>query len=157
LHRALHLDAHTFLQGLLQVEDKLTMAHGLESRVPFLDNELLDLLLQMPPNLKATKGISKRILKQAMASLLPAAALEGRKQGFTPPAQSWFRGPHRALLHRVLTARDSRLRIYCHPEALGRVLEEFETKRGNHRQLIWSLLLLERWHRLFIEGVPLAA
>ncbi len=157
LHRALHFDAHTFLQGLLQVEDKLTMAHSLESRVPFLDNELLNLLLQMPANLKATKGISKWILKQAMASLLPAASLDRRKQGFTPPEQSWFRRPNRALLHRVLTAPDSRLRIYCRPQALGRVLQEFETKQGNHRQLIWSLLLLERWHRLFIEEIPLAA
>jgi asparagine synthase (glutamine-hydrolysing) len=157
LHRALAFDAHTFLQGLLQVEDKLTMAHGLESRVPFLDNDLLDLLLRMPSELKAVRGVAKKILKQAMTALLPAEALGRRKQGFTPPEQSWFRGPNRPFLHRILLGPESRLPLYCRPEVVRQILEEFETKQRNHRQLIWSLLLLERWHRLFIEQQPLAA
>jgi asparagine synthase (glutamine-hydrolysing) len=157
LHRALAFDAQTFLQGLLQVEDKLTMAHALESRVPFLDNELLELLLQMPANLKAVNGVSKLILKKAMTALLPEEALNRRKQGFTPPEQSWFRGPNRGLLLRLLTGPESRLHLYCRPEAVQQILREFETRQGNHRQLIWSLMLLERWHRLFIEQMPLAA
>lgn len=151
LQRALTFDAATFLQALLHVEDRLTMAHALESRVPFLDNDLLDLVLGMPADLQAVKGTSKRILKEAMAGLLPAETLVRRKQGFTPPEQTWFRRESRPFLHRTLTGPESCLSLYVRPEFVRRVLHEFEMEGRNHRQLIWSLLLLERWHRVFIE------
>jgi asparagine synthase (glutamine-hydrolysing) len=128
------------------------MAHALESRVPFLDNELLELVLAMPPELQAVKGTAKRILKEAMTDLLPPQTLVRRKQGFTPPEQTWFRRENRGFLYRTLTGPDSRLRVYLRPEFVRRVLVEFEEEGRNHRQLIWSLLLLERWHRIFVEG-----
>jgi len=152
LHRALTLDMQTFLQGLLLVEDKLSMAHGLESRVPFLDNELFELLRRMPADLKMRGHTGKWILKEAMRELLPPQTLQRPKQGFTPPEQTWFRGPNRAFVYQLLMSPDSRLRCYVRPEAVESIWDEFIGHRRNHRQLIWSLLLLERWHRVFVDG-----
>ena len=69
------------------------MAHSLEARVPFLDNELVELARRIPSRLKHGDGGGKRILREAMQGLLPTEILEKPKQGFSPPDQSWYRGP----------------------------------------------------------------
>ncbi|UCE86763.1 MAG: asparagine synthase C-terminal domain-containing protein [Deltaproteobacteria bacterium] len=153
LHRALHVDFHTFLHGLLLVDDKLSMAHSLEARVPFLDNELLDLCVRIPSALKfsAERG-AKYVLKRAMDGLLPAAVLERRKQGFTPPDATWYRGANRAYLEGVILSERALQRDVFRPSALRRMLDEHMSGRANHRFLIWSVLCLEWWHRIFVDG-----
>ena len=91
--KALYFEAKTFLHGLLVVEDRVSMAHSLEVRVPFLDNELVEIARRIPSHLKHSNGGGKRLLRRAMRGLLPDEILEKRKQGFSPPDESWYRGP----------------------------------------------------------------
>jgi asparagine synthase (glutamine-hydrolysing) len=155
LNRALYFDAQTFLHGLLVVEDKLSMAHSVETRVPFLDRDLVDYVLTIPSALKLYNSTSKYILKQAMASLLPQDTLVRRKQGFTPPDASWYRGPLRPQVESLLLSKRSLERDYFQPDTIHCIVQEHMTGQRNHRFLLWSLMVFEWWNRLFIDGEPL--
>lgn len=176
LNASLYFELKTFLHGLLVVEDKLSMAHSLETRVPFLDNELVDFALQLPASLKvpalavalsvdenlagkrqlfeAERNQGKVVLRQAMQRVLPPAAAQRKKQGFSAPDASWFRGESIEYLSRLL--RDPKARIYefLDPPYVQRVLDEHTSGRVNHRLLIWSLLSFEWWCRSFLESFP---
>lgn len=154
IDRALCFDFKTFLPALLLVEDRLSMAHGLESRVPFLDNDLVDACLGLPTSVKLrgqtseqSPRIAKWILKEALKDLLPATILERRKQGFTPPDATWYRGAHRPYIENILLSPISLERGLFRPTALKALLEEHFNGSKNRRFLIWSLLCLEIWHR----------
>ena len=156
LSKALYFEAKTFLHGLLLVEDKVSMAHSLEVRVPFLDNELVALAERIPSRLK--HGLEgKQLLRKAMAPLLPEGIVDKRKQGFSPPDQSWYRGPTMDYLREILLDPRSLERGYFQPSYVRRVLEEHLDGRVNHRLLIWSLLCFEWWNRLFMDGDAAAA
>ncbi len=150
--KALYFEAKTFLHGLLIVEDRVSMAHSLEVRVPFLDNELVDIARRIPSRLKHQQGDGKRILRRAMRGLLPAEILEKPKQGFSPPDESWYRGPTMQDIRKLLLDPRTTERGYFQPPAVRRVLDEHEQGRHNHRLLIWSLLCFEWWNRLFVDG-----
>ncbi|MDP9308731.1 MAG: asparagine synthase (glutamine-hydrolyzing) [Actinomycetota bacterium] len=152
LTKALYFEAKTFLHGLLVVEDKVSMAHSLEARVPFLDNELVDLAVRIPSRLKHADGGGKRLLRQAMKGLLPDEIIEKQKQGFSPPDQSWYRGPTMDYIREILLDPRSLNRGYFQPAYVIRILEEHVHGRINHRLLIWSLLCFEWWNRLFMDG-----
>jgi asparagine synthase (glutamine-hydrolysing) len=176
LNGSLYFELKTFLHGLLVVEDKLSMAHSLETRVPFLDNELVDFALRLPPALKVPalalavsvdeNAIGKRqllevdradgkaILREAMQRVLPEAAAQRNKQGFSAPDASWFRGESIEYLNRLL--RDPKARIYefFEPAYVARILDEHTSGRINRRLLIWSLLSFEWWCRSFLESFP---
>ena len=113
VNHSLYFEAKTFLHGLLVVEDKISMAHGLESRVPFLDNELVDFAMRVPVSFKLEAGLlrdaideddvvkrqrfresaeGKTVLRKAMQRLIPAEIIDRKKQGFSGPYQSWYRG-----------------------------------------------------------------
>lgn len=155
--KALYFEAKTFLHGLLVVEDKVSMAHSLEVRVPFLDNQLVDLALRIPLHLKYADGSGKRILRRAMSGLLPAEIVEKEKQGFSPPDGSWYRGQTMNYIREILLDPRSLNRGYFQPAYIRRVLAEHMEGRINHRLLIWSLLSFEWWNRLFIDGEPVSA
>ena len=150
--QTLYFEAKTFLHGLLVVEDRVSMAHSLESRVPFLDNELVEVARRIPSRLKHSNGGGKRILRRAMHGLLPDEIIEKPKQGFSPPDESWYRGPTMEQIRSLLLDRRTTERGYFQPAALRRVLDEHEAGRRNNRLLIWSLLCFEWWNRLFIDG-----
>jgi asparagine synthase (glutamine-hydrolysing) len=151
LDRALYFETKAFLHGLLVVEDKVSMAHGLEARVPFLDNELADLALRIPARLKyGARG--KDVLRDAVATLLPAALVDKPKQGFSPPDQSWYRGATRGYIESVLLDPRTESRGLIRPEYVRNVLDEHFAGRENHRLLVWSLLAFEWWCRLFLDG-----
>jgi asparagine synthase (glutamine-hydrolysing) len=152
LEKALYFEAKTFLHGLLVVEDKVSMAHSLEVRVPFLDNALVALAERIPARIKhGSGGGGKELLRKAMAPLLPPVIVEKRKQGFSPPDQSWYRGPTMNYLREILLDPRSLGRGYFQPSFVRRVLEEHLDGRVNHRLLIWSLLCFEWWNRLFMD------
>jgi asparagine synthase (glutamine-hydrolysing) len=151
LSKALYFEAKTFLHGLLVVEDKVSMAHSLEVRVPFLDNELVALGERIPARLKHGRE-GKQLLRKAMEPLLPAEIIEKRKQGFSPPDRSWYRGPTMDYIRELLLDPRSLDRGYFQPPYVKRVLEEHLEGRVNHRLLIWSLLCFEWWNRLFMDG-----
>jgi len=155
--KALYFEAKTFLHGLLLVEDRVSMAHSLEVRVPFLDNELVDLATRVPTRVKHADRDGKRLLRKAMAPLLPRELVEKPKQGFSPPDQSWYRGPTMDYIREILLDERSLGRGYFKPDYIRRMLNEHLEGRINHRLLIWSLLSFEWWNRLFIDGLPTPA
>jgi asparagine synthase (glutamine-hydrolysing) len=149
---ALTFEARTYLQGLFMVEDKLSMAHSLESRVPFLDNDLVDFACAIPARYKLGEGTSKLVLRRAMRGLIPDHILEARKQGFTPPEDAWYRGPALPYLREVILSPRSLARGHFRPEALELVFAEHLSGRRSHKKLLWSLLCFEWWNRVFVDG-----
>jgi asparagine synthase (glutamine-hydrolysing) len=154
LDKALYFETKTFLHGLLIVDDRLSMAHSLEDRVPFLGNELVEVARRIPSNLKYANGTGKSILRAAMAGLLPEEISAKQKQGFSPPDGSWYRGPTMDYIREILLEKRSLDRGYFECDYVVRILDEHVTGRVNHRLLIWSLLCFEWWNRLFIDGEP---
>jgi asparagine synthase (glutamine-hydrolysing) len=152
MSRALYFETKTFLHGLLIVEDKVSMAHSLESRVPFLDNGLVDVARRIPSSLKQGNGTGKRLLRDAMREFLPAEIIEKPKQGFSPPDQAWYRGESMAYIKQILLDPRTLDRGYFRDEYIRRVLQEHLEGKVNHRLLIWSLLAFEWWNRLYIDG-----
>ena len=152
LDKALYFDAKTFLHGLLVVEDKLAMAHGLEARVPFLDDELVRVAASIPAQYKLAGGTGKLVLREALKGLLPDAIVDKQKQGFSPPDQSWYRGPSMSYLQEILLGPRALDRGYIEPAFVREVVDAHVAGRHNHRLLLWSLLCFEWWQRLFIDG-----
>ena len=155
LHRALYFDFKTFLNGLLVVDDKLAMAHSVEARVPFLDNGLVELVSRIPSSFKFAQGQSKVVLKRAMRGLLPGETLQRRKQGFTPPDQSWYKLSAWDYVRELVLGKRARERGYFEPSRLERILDDHLNDRCNNRFLIWSLMCFEWWNRLFVDRDPL--
>jgi asparagine synthase (glutamine-hydrolysing) len=144
LNRLLDLNLRTYLlDDLLVKVDRMSMAHGLEVRSPFLDSDLLDYASRLPPTLKA-RGLSlKRVLRAAVRDLLPPEILERGKRGFGVPLDRWFREDLRPYVASTLGAPDARVRRHLAPEAVDRLLAEHQTGRRNHGQALWTLLTLE--------------
>ena len=152
--KALYFERKTFLNGLLVVEDRVSMAHSLEARVPFLDNALADLAGRIPSQLLCSGGEGKPVLRAAAAGLLPEDIVRGRKQGFSPPDRSWYRGPTMDYIRAILLDDRSLSRGWFEPDAIRRTINEHIEGRINHRLLLWSLLSFEWWNRLFMDGDP---
>jgi asparagine synthase (glutamine-hydrolysing) len=164
LDKALCFDMQTFMHGLLIVEDRLSMAHSVESRVPFLDNALVDFCLNLPGEVKLRAAAdetqpptAKWILKQALSDLLPQEVLQRRKQGFTPPDASWYRNVNRAYIEQLLLSPTAMARGLFRPQGVKEILEAHFNGQRNHRFLIWSLMCLECWHRLLLDPAELVA
>jgi asparagine synthase (glutamine-hydrolysing) len=172
INAALYFESKTFLHGLLLVEDKLSMAHSLETRVPFLDNDLVDFAMRVPPRLKLrdlrsaphldedeagrrtryrleASADGKVVLRTAMARLMPPEVVRRAKQGFAAPDASWFRGESIDYVNRLLRSPNARFGAFIAPAYVARVLDEHSAGRSNHRLLIWSLLSFEWWLRTF--------
>ena len=152
LDKALYVDARTFLHGLLVAEDRLAMAHGLESRVPFLDDDLVAVASAIPASYKLQAGTGKAILRRALADLLPAATLAKAKQGFSPPDRSWYGGPTMGYVRDIVLSPRALSRGYFDPAYVTRVVDQHVGGQVNHRLLLWSLLCFEWWNRLFLDG-----
>ncbi len=165
---SLHLEAKTFLHGLLTVEDKLGMSHGLETRVPFLDNDLVDFAMRLPVRLKVRNVRSaeridendpgsksaryfqrtsdgKVLLRSVMARHIPQEVIDREKQGFSAPDASWFRGESMEYVRRVLLSGHTRLERILDGAVMRELLEEHLQGKQNRRLLIWSFLHLEEW------------
>lgn len=165
LQRMLYFEFKTFLHGFLLTEDRISMAHGLEVRVPFLDNTLNDLAWRIPPSAKistaallktdpsshieSTEG--KQILRDAMATFLPAEFTRQQKQGFSPPDANWYRGPSMDYIKQILYDSRTVGRPWFEQDFVRRRLEEHFGGVNNHRLLIWSLLSFELLQRHYID------
>jgi asparagine synthase (glutamine-hydrolysing) len=171
VNHSLYFEAKTFLHGLLVVEDKLSMAHGLEGRVPFLDHDLADFAMHLPVRLKlgALREVvlinenepnkmrkyfertrdGKLLLRKVMQRYIPAEITGGVKQGFSAPDASWFKGESIEYVKAVLLDRSSRLYEYLSYEAVSALVRQHLEAQRNRRLLIWSLLNFELWLREF--------
>ena len=141
-----HFDFKTLLPALLQVEDRVSMAHGLESRVPLLDHELVELAATVPSNVKFKDGTMKHLFKRATHSLVPDVVSQRTdKMGFPVPLTEWMAGPAREFVEDVFSSQ----------AALGRELIDNRVVRaGLEREpqfgrKVWGLLSLELWQRAF--------
>jgi asparagine synthase (glutamine-hydrolysing) len=148
LDRLLDLNLRTYLlDDLLVKADRMSMAHGLEVRSPFLDHHLLELAARLPPAMKVRGSARKRVLGAAVADLLPPEIRRRRKRGFGVPLDRWFRGELRGYMSATLGAADSRVRAHLGGDVLERVLGEHLGGSRNHGQVLWLLLTLEVWLR----------
>lgn len=141
-----HFDFKCLLPALLQVEDRMSMAHGLESRVPLLDHPLIEFVATVPADIKFKGGAMKHLLKLAYEGELPQAIASRRdKMGFPVPLKEWFSGELRDLIEDTFRSRSARQRPYLNADA---VLANFESA-GRFSRKTWGLLSLELWHQIF--------
>jgi asparagine synthase (glutamine-hydrolysing) len=141
-----HFDFKTLLPALLQVEDRVSMAHGIESRVPFLDHPLIEMVATIPSDIKFKDGTMKRILKDAMRSALPEVIVERKdKMGFPTPLNEWIRGEANEYVRDILTSQKALSRELIDNRKVVEGLDN-EPKFGRK---IWGLLSLELWQQEF--------
>jgi asparagine synthase (glutamine-hydrolysing) len=174
INNSLYFEIKTFLPGLLLVGDKLSMAHGLEERFPFLDNELANFAQKVPVryklgNLEKMKKIDenefrdkkalyteyddgKNVLRRAMEDILPAKIVNRKKQGFSAPDESWYRGENAEYMKRLLLSKRTVSSEFINPSFVENIIDEHINKKINHRLLLWSLMNFEWWCKLFLNG-----
>lgn len=168
INHSLYFEAKTFLHGLLVVEDKLSMAHGLENRVPFMDNDLVDFALTCPVGLKLNKltevirlnendvgskqstyfqktNDGKQILRDMMSRYIPEEITGAEKQGFSSPDASWFKGESIEFVRSKLLDENARVYQFLDRKATGELIHQHLDGKENRRLLIWSLLNVEAW------------
>ena len=173
INHSLYFEAKTFLQGILMVEDKLSMAHSLETRVPFLDNDLVDFAMRLPvryklgnlaeivrldenePGPKTEKFFQrtrdgKLLLRKCMARYIPQEVTQRHKQGFSGPDSSWFRGSSIDYVRSTLYNKTARIYDFFDYHAVTTLVEDHLSGRVNRRLLIWSLLSFEQWCSTFL-------
>lgn len=136
--------------NLLERGDSMTIAASLEGRMPFIDHELAAYVSRLPDNYRVRGKITQWILREAMQSILSNVVLCRRKVGFRVPVNEWFRGPMRDYQYQHLAGPDSRTRRYYHAAVPDQLLAEHVDGRRNHEKLLWCLLNLEIWQRLYI-------
>jgi asparagine synthase (glutamine-hydrolysing) len=141
----MYVDATTYLQGLLVLEDKLSMAYGLETRVPLLDNAVLDYLLSIEWSLLSDGIEGKQLFRRAVAPWVPKIIAQKPKMGFAPPDASWYRTSLKSFIEHQLAPGHIVRRGVFQPKFVERVLAEHATGAANHVALIWSLLSFEVW------------
>ena len=173
INHSMYFEAKTFLHGLLVVEDKISSAHGLETRVPFLDNDLVDFAMHIPVSLKlrnldnvvrlnenepAEKSEKyfqktrdgKLLLRELMQRYIPSEVTSAVKQGFSAPDASWFRGESMDYVRRMLYASKARIYDFFDQNAVQALLDEHLEGKQNRRLFIWSLLNFEWWLKTFM-------
>jgi len=149
------LDFETYLSGdLLTKVDRCTMAHGVESRAPFLRPALIDFALALPEEAKLRGTSGKHALKQAAASLLPADLLARRKQGFSPPFSAWARGPLRETVCATLSPERVRRAGVLDPVASASVLDEHVGGYKDRGRTLWTLFSLQSWAENWLLRAP---
>ncbi len=168
VNHSLYLEAKTFLHGLLVVEDKLSMAHSLETRVPFLDNDLVDFAMKLPARLKLGKldevvaldenepGVKtaryfqkakdgKLLLRKAMERHVPKEVVDREKQGFSAPDASWFKGESIDYVRKVIDSNSAQIWNYMDQKTVREMVNQHLEGKQNRRLLIWSLLNVEHF------------
>lgn len=143
----MHTDVTTYLPGLLAIEDKLSMAHSLETRVPLLDNELVDYLLEIDWPLLSDGETGKIVFREAVRPLVPDEIYRKPKMGFGPPDASWYRGVLRPWIEQQLSEQAIERRGVLNYPFVRRILDEHFDNRANHVALIWCMLSFESWCR----------
>ena len=167
VNHSLYFEAKTFLHGLLVVEDKLSMAHGLETRVPFLDNELVDFAMKLPVHMKLSKldevvrinenepghkidkyyqrtRDGKRLLRKAMEGIIPSEIIKAEKQGFVPPDNAWFRGESIQYIQSVVSNNDAMMYEYLDRKCVQKIVNEHIRGQKNWSLFVWSIIFLNK-------------
>jgi asparagine synthase (glutamine-hydrolysing) len=174
INNSLYFEAKTFLPGLLLVGDKLSMANGLEERFPFLDNELVNFAQKIPVayklgNLEKMIRIDenefgdklkkyseyddgKNVLRKAMMSFMPEKIISRKKQGFSAPDESWYRGENAAYIKELLLDKKTVSTEFINPTFIKKIVNEHINEHINHRLLIWSFMNFEWWCKIYLNN-----
>jgi asparagine synthase (glutamine-hydrolysing) len=148
-----YADLHTYLPlDILTKVDRMSMAHSIEARVPLLDHKLVEFAASIPPDLLLRNGTGKHLFKRAMRGVLPEAVLDRPKRGFAIPLGHWFRGRLAPFVRDLLLSERSRTRgLFERPE-IERILERPSRGMEDLDLELWTLISLELWCRLFLDG-----
>ena len=174
IQNSLYFEIKTFLPALLIIGDKLSMANGLEERFPFLDNDMIDFAQKIPVRYKLgnlDKEIQridentlqkkkvyreyndgKNVLRQAMRELVPDSIIARKKQGFSAPDESWYRGENAEYVKELLLNKKSISHEFINKRYIDKIVNEHINQRINHRLLIWSFMNFEWWCRIFLNA-----
>jgi asparagine synthase (glutamine-hydrolysing) len=152
LDLALFNDLAMYLpDDLLTLTDRISMAHSLEVRVPYLDHELLEFVARMPATLKVRGFRKKWLFRRAVAPWLPVSHLRRPKQGFSIPLASWLRGPLASMLSDLVDSRACRESPWLNRVAVERLVDEHLTGRANHEIRLWAILCFLEWERQYMK------
>lgn len=173
INNSLYFEIKTFLPGLFLVGDKLAMAHGLEERFPFMDNDLVNFAMKVPvkhklgnleneiekidENLEKKKSLyrefddGKNVLRKAMQGFIPDSIVNRKKQGFSAPDESWYRGENAEYVKELLLSEETVSSKYISKSYITKVVDEHINDGVNHRLLIWSFMNFEWWCRIFLN------
>jgi len=152
LHRLLYTDINSYLIELLMKQDQMSMAASIESRVPFLDNPLVEFTARIPAAHQIKGMAGKFILKEAVEDLLPHDIIYRKKMGFPTPWAYWLSGPQLQQIETLLTEPRSSARGLFRADAISRIFAEHRAGHRDHGNRIWRLLNLELWQRVCLEG-----
>jgi asparagine synthase (glutamine-hydrolysing) len=152
LGRVIDLDLGVFLvDDMLVKTDRASMAHSLEVRVPILDPAVTGLALSLPTSMKVRRLTKKRLLRRAVAPLLPEAILSGQKRGFSMPLAAWLRGELAPFARDVLSPANVERQGFFRAEAVQRLLDDHAARRGDQSRKIWALLAFSLWYDRYVE------
>jgi asparagine synthase (glutamine-hydrolysing) len=175
INNSLYFEIKTFLPSLFLVGDKLSMANGLEERFPFMDNDLVDFAQKIPVkhklgnltnkikkinenefkekiNIYKEYDDGKNVLRKAMKDFLPENIINRKKQGFSAPDESWYRGENADYIKELLLNKNNVSYEYINYNYVQKVVDEHLNQRINHRLLIWSFMNFEWWCRIFLKN-----
>lgn len=155
LDSLLYIDSKTYLPGdILTKVDRMSMAVSLEVRVPLLDHKLIEFVTHIPADLKMAGLETKHLFKQAVADLVPAEVVHRPKQGFGVPIHKWINEQLRDRIRDTLSDARTLQRGYVSRAHVDVLLDEHERGRRDHAMALWSLLMLELWHRQYVDKTP---
>jgi len=145
-------DTLNYLPGDLLVKiDRMTMAHSLEARSPFLDHKVVEFAARLPETYKWKAFTSKRVLKLACSDLIPSSVLRRAKHGFSVPINQWFRNDLKSLAAEILFSSSARQRGLFNVKAMTSLWEQHQKREQNHGARLWALLIMELWQRRFLD------
>ena len=157
LDRMSRTDLQTYLHELLMKQDQMSMAASIESRVPFLDDELVEHVAALPSDLKVRMWQTKAIFREAVRDIIPAEILTRKKMGFPVPVGRWLRDDFWPVVQEFVLGPRATSRGYFDRASLARMADEHRSGRGKHGDRLWLLVNLEIWQRVFCEGEDPAA
>jgi asparagine synthase (glutamine-hydrolysing) len=153
LARMMGVDVAVFMvDDMLVKTDRASMAHSLEARVPILDPVVAELALALPSRLKVRGLAKKRLLRRAVAPLLPREIIEGKKRGFSAPIGLWLRNELQPLAREVLSPAAVRRQGFFRPETVGRLIDDHAAGRADNSRKIWALLTFALWFERYGAG-----
>jgi len=151
LARAAYADIHGFLpENVLRYADRMSMAHGLEIRVPFTDHALVEKAVSVPSAYRLGRLASKRLLRKIMKGRLPEKVLARKKLGFNPPMGIWLQREGSELIERWLEPSLIRKEDIFQPREIQRLVEEHTSRKREHGLRLWSLIVFQAWRRYYL-------
>jgi asparagine synthase (glutamine-hydrolysing) len=155
LSRILYVDLKTYLPNDILVKmDRMAMANSLEVRSPLLDHEVIEFAATLPSEFKYRHGTAKYLLKRHTERRAPASGIYRPKMGFSIPVASWLRGDLRATAEDLLLSERALGRGYFNPDHVRGMWNRHQALQQNHSHHLWALMMLELWHRLFVDRSP---